>query len=108
MRHLTGLKTLRLQLDYDLFRQFSWTFLRQESMRDLRLIVLSDTRSTWTEEADRLVEGLVRDCFTLPGALDGETLELDFSGEYFRAAFGRRIIEVSQPMVLNLARMRGG
>ncbi|KAH7706514.1 hypothetical protein AAVH_26260 [Aphelenchoides avenae] len=94
MRNFAGLKTLRLSLDYDLLSQFDWTFLGQESARDLRLIKVCDTTSTWRERAERCAEGLVRHCLTVPRTLDGEPLVIDFSEESFRAAFARQIIEL--------------
>ncbi|KAH7702522.1 hypothetical protein AAVH_30321 [Aphelenchoides avenae] len=75
MRHFSGLSALRLWLDYDLFRQFDWTFLGRESARHLRRITVSDTTSTWYEMANRCV-----DCLTVPRTLGGEPLLLKNSG----------------------------
>ncbi|KAH7702627.1 hypothetical protein AAVH_30214 [Aphelenchoides avenae] len=78
MHNFAGLKALCLHLDYHVFCQIRWTFLRWEVQ---------------TESFDRCVEELVGYCATLPHPLGGESLELDFSESYFSGAFCLRIIE---------------
>ncbi|KAH7706329.1 hypothetical protein AAVH_26451 [Aphelenchoides avenae] len=93
MSNFSGMKTLRLGLNYDAFRQFSWTFLRKESARELRLIKFT---RPWQENVNmtRFVIGLVRFCTTLPRLQGGEALELDFSQTVFSGAFAQRIIKL--------------
>lgn len=38
MHNFAGLKTLRLRLDYEVFSQFNWAFLRRDGAHNLRLI----------------------------------------------------------------------
>ncbi|KAH7708694.1 hypothetical protein AAVH_24056 [Aphelenchoides avenae] len=95
MRNFAGLKELRLWLDYDAFSQLSWTFLREESARELRLIEFTQN---WRENVRTTlaVEDLVRYCVTLPNRQGGEPLELEFMQTVFSSRnVGRRIIEVS-------------
>ncbi|KAH7714301.1 hypothetical protein AAVH_18320 [Aphelenchoides avenae] len=91
MCNFAALKAIRMGFDYGIFRQFSWTFLRQESARELRLV---EFPWRWPENASRSVEEFVRYCATLPRHRGGEALELRFSHTHFPGAFGRRIIEL--------------
>ncbi|KAH7714311.1 hypothetical protein AAVH_18330 [Aphelenchoides avenae] len=76
MHNFAGLKTLRLRLDYEVFSQFNWAFLRRDGAHNLRLIKVTGHSAK------------------LPHTLAGEPLELDFSENVFYAAFGLRIIEL--------------
>lgn len=95
MSDFAGKKTLRLSLDYNNFHKLSWSFLREESARDLRLIKVSGCDSAPPGSMNRSVDELVRYFVTLPHLQGGRPFELDFSGNYFCGAFGLRIIEVS-------------
>lgn len=96
LSNFAGMKSLRLEVDDDVFNQLNWRFLRHNYARDLRLLKVT-RRSAWTPNVDRAVEGLVRECVALPRLLSGDALELDFTDfrPYFSDAFGLRIIEVS-------------
>lgn len=97
MRNFAGLKSLRLGLDYDVFRQLSWTFLQQKAASELRIIQVSMIdRPAPTDGVCRSVEELVRDCAALPHRLGGEALQLDFSFNIFSAALALRVIDVSK------------
>ncbi|KAH7675921.1 hypothetical protein AAVH_42172, partial [Aphelenchoides avenae] len=93
MSNFVGMKTLRLFLNCDVRRQFSWTFLRRESARDLRLIQVSAYPCTPTENILRSIEELVRYCGTLPRLQGGEALELDFSKNDFFGTFALVVID---------------
>lgn len=98
MHNLAGMKSLRLWCGWDVFRQLSWTFLRQECARQLRLIsvfigdsaaqepTVSDWLSYLTEDMNRPVKELVRRCAALPPVPGGQALELDFSEREFSGA----------------------
>ncbi|KAH7700968.1 hypothetical protein AAVH_16642 [Aphelenchoides avenae] len=94
LQNFAGMKTLRLSFEYDAFRQFSWTFLRNNSAHELRLFKVSGRGSAPTGSLDRSVEELVRYCAALPHLQCGEALELDFSGNLFSGAFGLHIVEL--------------
>ncbi|KAH7698636.1 hypothetical protein AAVH_34270 [Aphelenchoides avenae] len=99
-------KCLRLWLHDDVFRQFNWAFLRQNSACDLRLIKVYTRPSEYfggrSERSFRdspvnrgsTVEELLRYCTTLPRLRAGEILKLDFSDNFFSGALGLRIIEL--------------
>ncbi|KAH7695638.1 hypothetical protein AAVH_37300, partial [Aphelenchoides avenae] len=91
MSNFTGVKSLHLLIDWEVFRRFSWTFLRQASK--LRRIAVSVMPSTLTKYAIHAVEDLVHYCGTLPHSRGGESLELDFTANDLSGAFGLRIIE---------------
>ncbi|KAH7714299.1 hypothetical protein AAVH_18318 [Aphelenchoides avenae] len=55
MRNFAGMKSLCLSLYYDAFRQYNWTFLRQESARELRLIKVSVHPPPPSEDLNPLV-----------------------------------------------------
>lgn len=85
----------KLWLNCNAFRQFDWTFLDQESARELQMIKLAVFPSSSTKNMCSSVEALVRFCATLPRRQDEEALELDLSQTGFSRAFGLRIIKVS-------------
>ncbi|KAH7709898.1 hypothetical protein AAVH_22831 [Aphelenchoides avenae] len=97
MQNFAGMKTLSLSLGFDTFRQLSWSFLRKESARELRLIKVSGCGSAPPRPMDRSVEELVRCCVTLPHLQGGAPLELNgappFSKNKFTGPFGLQIIE---------------
>ncbi|KAH7715976.1 hypothetical protein AAVH_16645 [Aphelenchoides avenae] len=97
------MKSLRIWFDYDTFRQFNWTFLRQESSHRLQRIGVYTTSSVWTEnDLNRAVEELVRDCATLPRPLRGQPLELDFSSNKISRVLVLRILELLKDSTLEL------
>ncbi|KAH7704113.1 hypothetical protein AAVH_28706 [Aphelenchoides avenae] len=101
MHNFTGLKTLRLQLDFDVFRLFSWNFLHKACSRGFRLIkaCIPDVRADVPgkrEKLNRCVDEIVLDCLAQPFLPGGDLLELDFSENGCSAAFGLSIIEVSK------------
>ncbi|KAH7714302.1 hypothetical protein AAVH_18321 [Aphelenchoides avenae] len=87
------MKSLRLHLGEDAFRQFSWTFLRHEAAREIRRISVFIVPLTPSHDMTRYYEELVHDCSTLAHRQGGEPLELDFAEGYFPIAFGLRVIE---------------
>ncbi|KAH7714320.1 hypothetical protein AAVH_18339 [Aphelenchoides avenae] len=95
MQSFAGMKALCLLLGYDTFRQLGWTFLRQESARELRRIKVIGGVSGPTGCMHDSVKELVRTCVTLPHLQGGEPLLLDFPHKSFPGAFGLQIIEVS-------------
>lgn len=78
MNNLAAIKSLRLRLDYDSFRQFSGTFLRREAALDLRRIEFK-AYLAWNENTNELVGKFVRDSLSLPRLQGRLALELDFS-----------------------------
>ncbi|KAH7684733.1 hypothetical protein AAVH_40759 [Aphelenchoides avenae] len=96
MSNFAVMKSLGLWVNYGVFRQLNWAFLRRESARELRRIKVYAMASAWPKNGThRAVEELVHDCATLPRLLCGDALELDFSDVCFSRSFGLRIIEVS-------------
>lgn len=96
MGNFAGIKPLRLYLEQEVFLHFSWTFLRQESARELQLIKVYTSSFVANENVKRSIAELVRECCTLPHLLGRETLELDFLEYGLPIAFGQRIFEVSR------------
>ncbi|KAH7705111.1 hypothetical protein AAVH_27680 [Aphelenchoides avenae] len=94
MQYFAGTKSLHLSLTYDVFRNFSWTFLCREAACELRRISMFTEQSDLDEDNDRPVEELVRYCAKLPHLLGGEPLELEFRDNYLSGAFGMRTIEL--------------
>ncbi|KAH7714300.1 hypothetical protein AAVH_18319 [Aphelenchoides avenae] len=94
LENFTGMKTLRLSLDFNTFRKLSWSFLRKECARKLRLIKVSGSKPPTAGSMNASVKELVRYCVSLLHLQDGEPLELDFSNNSFSGAFGVRIIEL--------------
>lgn len=94
MSKFVGMKSLRLIVDNDTFLQYDWSFLRQESAHELRLIECTRL-SPPTDNTHLLVEEIVRYCASHPPRLqDREALVLDFTGNYLFGEFALRIIEV--------------
>lgn len=93
MSNFAAMKELRVWFDYEVFRQFDWTFLRRECARELRCVRLTRL-AFWTEAMNRSVEELVHHCVALQRLRGGGDLEFDFSDNIASGAFGRRIIEV--------------
>ncbi|KAH7706123.1 hypothetical protein AAVH_26661 [Aphelenchoides avenae] len=94
MHNFSGMKSLRLKCNYDVFRQYSWAFLREESARELLRVGVGAEHEPGSMNENPAAEELVRYCTTL--RRQEEALELDFSeSKPFRSAFGRRVIEVS-------------
>lgn len=81
LRKFTVVKSLRLLLDYGIFRQFNWTFHRDECARKLRLIKCSIPvvlrAHILREDINGAIEELVRYCVALRREIGGEALELD-------------------------------
>ncbi|KAH7704637.1 hypothetical protein AAVH_28165 [Aphelenchoides avenae] len=97
MHNFAGTNSLRLSLNYALFRQFNWTFLRRESARELRRISVGIGDIDYLPvNATSPVEKIVRCCGTLPHMLGGEPVEIHFPENYLSAAFGLPIIEKGQ------------
>ncbi|KAH7707845.1 hypothetical protein AAVH_24918 [Aphelenchoides avenae] len=88
LHNFDGMKTLRLSLDYKTFRLLSWSFLRKESARKLRLIKVSGRNPPTTGSMNASVKELVRYCVTMPHLQDGKPFELDISHNIFSGAFG--------------------
>ncbi|KAH7708592.1 hypothetical protein AAVH_24170 [Aphelenchoides avenae] len=80
MSHFAGIKSLRLGISFNLFRQFKRTLLHPESSRNLRLIKVGPGLSALSADVQNSIEELARSCVTLPRMSGGEPLELDFSG----------------------------
>ncbi|KAH7702628.1 hypothetical protein AAVH_30215 [Aphelenchoides avenae] len=95
MSNFAAMESLSLWLDNDVFGQFSWAFLRQESARELRHIKVTCRPAVPTDNVNGSVECLVRESAALPRPLEGDALELDFSDTYFSVKFCLRVIEVS-------------
>lgn len=95
MHNFAAMKSLDLSLNKNAFCQVSWTFLRQECARELRLLRVDVMDLTTPEEVIRSAEELVHECATLRRLLGGEALKLDLSRNDFPRAFALRIIEVS-------------
>ncbi|KAH7709835.1 hypothetical protein AAVH_22885 [Aphelenchoides avenae] len=99
LSNFEGMKSLRLWLDNNVFREFGWTFLRAQSGPELPhtkyTMTIKLSREAPDEEIESSIEELVRSCATLslPG---GEALDLtlDFIQNYCSEAFGLRIIEL--------------
>ncbi|KAH7708106.1 hypothetical protein AAVH_24635 [Aphelenchoides avenae] len=93
MSNFVGMKALCLHLNYHVFHQFSWTFLRQDSARELRLIKVH--ASSWAEnDLYRSLEEFVRYCAMRPRLVGEDALEVDFSALSFPRSYCLRVIEL--------------